>query len=293
MMEFFKTEHGHLLAMILIIILSFFLAWLVKKFMRFIYYKTADRRHIVDTGHFLLITTLIRLIIIVVGIAYAISFEPSIETVSTSLLASAGIVTAIVGFASKDVIANFVSGFTIILFRPFTLTDWINVGTDHEGTVTEIKLLHTVITDRTNRRMIIPNSKIVSSFVINSSYRDEKICQYVEFGIAYSSDRKKAKKIIQEVAESHPFCIDNRTAIKKEKNEPIVEVRLTNFGEYAITLRALVWVNNPLDARAIRWALNDDVKDKFDEAGIEIPFPYRNLIIKNEVGAADVPTPNK
>ena len=91
------------------------------------------------------------------------------KSLTTSLLASAGIAAAIIGFAAKDVLANFVSGAVIIIFRPFTLTHWIKVGNLHEGKVEEIKMLYTVIRDTSNRRLIIPNSKIVSSDVVNSS----------------------------------------------------------------------------------------------------------------------------
>jgi small-conductance mechanosensitive channel len=286
-MEFLKTETGRIIAMVLVIIIAFWLGWLVKKLMYFIY-KKASGKHKVDPGRFFLIAAVTRFTILLLGVGYAISLEPSIKSFSTSLLAGAGIATAIVGFAAKDVIANFVSGAVIIIFRPFTITHWINVLDVHEGTVEEIKMLYTVIKDKTNRRMIIPNSKIISTYVINSSYRDERICQYVEFKISYGSDIKKAMEIIGEVAEAHPFCIDNRTSVQKEENKPKVEVRLMNFGEYAITLRALVWVNNPLHARTVRWALNEKVRERFDQIGIEIPFPYRNLILKNDLGINDL-----
>jgi len=277
-MELFNTKTDRFFMMIIIIILTFLIAWLVKKFIRFLYKTTSKKRPVIDAGNFLLISSLVRFGILIIGISYAISFEPYIKSISTSLLASAGIATAIVGFAAKDVLANFVSGFTIVLFRPFTITDWIKVGADHEGIVEEIKLLHTVIKDITNRRMIIPNSKIVSSYLINSSYRDKSVCQHVEFNISYTSDISKAKEIIRKVAEAHPFCIDNRTDEQKKANLPIVTVMLIQLGEYAIKLRALVWVKNPQNSIAIRWTLNEKVKEHFDIEGIEIPFPYQNLM---------------
>jgi small-conductance mechanosensitive channel len=212
---------------------------------------------------------------------------------STSVLASAGIATAIVGFASKDVLANFVSGAVIMIFRPFTISHWININNEHEGWVEEIKFLYTVIRDKRHQRMIIPNSKIIANYIINSSYREEFVCQYVEFNVAYGTDIQKARSIIQEVAEANPHCIDHRSPAQKQENEPIVEVRLQLFGTYAITLRALVWVNDPSKASTMKWALNEQINERFKQEEIEIPFPYQNLIIKNKQGTTETPVINK
>ena len=85
-----------------------------------------------------------------------------------------------------------------------------------------------------------------SAFINNTIFK-VLICEFVEFGINYDSDIKKAKEIIRELAEAHPLCIDHRTAA--EKKLPIVEVRLMNFGDFTITLRALIWVRNAADRR--------------------------------------------
>lgn len=280
-MNILNPEKGHFFIIILVLIITFIIERLVRWLSIKLYKKLSNKLKI-NPGKFFILHSFVSFTIFILGVSYAISFEPQIKSLSTSLLASAGIATAIVGFAAKDILANFVSGIVIILFQPFTVTHWINVENVHEGYVEEIKVLYTVIRDKSQRRTIIPNSKIISSNIVNSSYRNELICQYVEFKISYSSDIKKAKEIIRTVAEKHPFCIDNRTPKQKKENFPKVEVRLLSFGDYSINLRALVWVKNPLDARTIRWVLNEPVKEEFDKNSIEIPFPYRNLIIKKE-----------
>ena len=281
-MEFFKTDAGIIISMILVIILFSLISRLVNKLMTFLYLKISEK-HKPDPGKFLLLSTIVRFTIIFIGVSYAISLHPSIKSVSTSLLASAGLATAIVGFSAKDVLANFVAGFTIIIFRPFTITNWIKVGEDHEGIVEEIKLLHTVIKDVSNRRMIVPNSKIVSNYVINSSYKDERIRQNVEFKIVLSSDFNKAIEIIREIAEASPLSIDNRSSDEKSEHFPIVEVKLKHFESSTIVLDARVWVNNPKDARTIRWDLNGKVKERFDQKGIEMAQPNLNLKFKNDL----------
>ncbi len=275
--NFSNPEHGLILTMILIIIASVLLGAAVKKVFVFFYRKFTTKRK-QDPGKWVLMLFVIRLSILFAGIAYAISLDPNIESATTSFLASAGVATIIVGFAAKDALSNLVSGIMIIIFRPFTISHWIKVG-DVEGTVEQIKMLHTVIKDPHNRRLIIPNSKIISSEVINSSYGEEDVVQIVEFDISYESDIDKAKEIIREVAEASPLCRDKRSKTEKDNNKPKVEIRLKKLGSYSMTIDALVWVDNPKDARRISWALNEEVRKRFTEAGIVIPYP--NLIVRD------------
>ncbi len=277
--NFSNTESGRIILMILVLFASVLLGWLVKKGMTFLY-KKSRARHKTDAGKFLLITSFMRLAILLIGVSYAISLEPNIKSWTTSLLASAGIATAIIGFAAKDVLANFVSGTVIIIFRPFTVTHWIKVGNIHEGSVEEIKMLYTVVRDKRNRRLVIPNSKILSSDVINSSYREEHVAEIVKFEISYDSDVKKAKEIIREIAEASPLSIDMRTKVQKQNNDPVVEVRFQEFATYSIVLAAFVWLDDPKDASTIRWSLNEEVKERFMQEGINIPYP--KLIIQDD-----------
>jgi len=282
-MTFFGTDMGRLVTMIGIIILTFIVSHLLMLILRRVYVKI-EGAHKVKPGSFYLFAVFLRLIVILLGISYAISFEPRLKSLSMSFLASAGVATAIVGLAAKSTLSNMVSGFVILVNRPFTILDWINIADKHEGVVEEISIQYTVIRDVNYRRLIIPNAEILSDYIINSSFRDEHILEFVNFKISYDSDIQKAKKIIQQVAEENPLSVDKRTAEQKKENIPKVDVRLMSFGEYSITLRALVWVNNAADARKIKWVLNEKVKERFDKEAIEIPFPYHNLIIKKDPG---------
>jgi small-conductance mechanosensitive channel len=288
-MTFFTTDIGRLVAMIGIIILTFIGSHLLMLILRWVYVKIQGT-HEVKPGAFYLFAVVLRVILILLGISFAVSFEPRLKSMSMSFLASAGVATAIVGLAARSTLSNMVSGLVILVARPFTILDWINVGDKHEGTVEEIRIQYTVIRDVNYRRLIIPNAQILSGYIINSTFRDEHILEFVDFGISYDSDIQKAKKIIQEVAEEDPLSVDKRTEKQKKENIPKVDIHLTNFGDFAITLRALVWVKNEEGARKMRWILNEKVKERFDKEGIEIPFPYHNLIIKKE---ADTNTKEK
>lgn len=268
-MDLIDSDHGRIVLMILIVFLSVLMTRLVRWCVSWIYKKRSRKKEI-DAGGLLLAMFVLDFIIILVGISYAISVEPSIESVSKSFLASAGIVTIIAGLAGRQILSNFFAGVMIIVSRPFTIGHWIKVGEDHEGKVEKIKLLYTVVREYSNRRVIIENSKILSSYIENSSYHDTMIYQGVKFNISYDSDVKKARKIIQEIALANPLVIDNRSEKEIKKGIPIVNVRIKELGELSITLLALVWVENAASARRIQWELNEPIKDKFEEEGIEL-----------------------
>lgn len=140
---------------------------------------------------------------------------------------------------------------------------------------------HTVLKDFENRRVIIPNSVISNESIVNSSIADEKIRCWVDMGISYDSDIDKAMEIIQDEAMKHPEFIDNRTKEEIEANTDPVVVRLVGFGDSSVNLRGYVWSKNPASAFVLKCDLHKTIKARFDQSGIEIPFPYRTIVMKN------------
>ena len=207
---------------------------------------------------------------------------PEGRTLAVSLFAGAGVFAAIIGFASQAAFSNIISGIFIVMFKPFRVNDWITVGEKERGIVEDITLRHTVIRDFQNQRIIIPNTVISESTILNSTIRDTRICRHWEIGISYDSDIDLARKIIQEEAMKHPLLEDNRTPSEKRNEEPVVLVRVMGFGESSINLRAYLWASDPENAFFMATALNESIKKRFDSEGIEIPFPYRTLVFKNK-----------
>jgi small-conductance mechanosensitive channel len=205
---------------------------------------------------------------------------PSLRELGLTLLASAGLIAAILGLAAQEAFANIISGIFIVIFKPFRVGDLIEI-TNQRGIVEDITLRHTVIRNVENRRLIIPNSVISNETIINSHIKDEKICNLVEIGISYDSNIDKAINIIQDQALKHPNCLDERNEEQKLNNEPIVIVRVLGYGESAINLRAYIWSSNSLSGFIMRCDLYKSIKDQFDKNNIEIPFPHRTIVYKN------------
>ncbi|WP_269618916.1 mechanosensitive ion channel family protein [Zhongshania sp. BJYM1] len=220
---------------------------------------------------------LISAVIYGVGIGACLTHIPELKIVGHSLLTGAGILTLVGGLASQQVLGNIVSGFMIVFFRPFRIGDRITVSGNYTGTVEDITLRETIVRDAENNRIIIPNSQISSEVVVNANHTDNKICKLIEVGIGYSSDLELAMKIMREEIAKHPLLIDQRTKEQIRDNSPIVTVRVTALGDSSVTLRAWAWADSPANGFALQCDSYVNLKRRFDEAGIEIPFPQRTI----------------
>ncbi len=208
---------------------------------------------------------------------------PYLNTLGNAMFAGAGILVAIIGLASQKAFTNIFSGLFILIFKPFRIDDIIEFGSNQKGIVEEITLRHTIIRDYENRRIIIPNSTISDEIIINSSIADEKIKKHIEFGISYDSSIDKAIEIIKDEAVKHPYFIDVRNENEIIEGIPSVVVRVISHSDFAINLKAYVWTSNNDNAFVLKCDLLKSVKERFDKEGIEIPFPYRTIVYKNDI----------
>lgn len=206
---------------------------------------------------------------------------PGLRDYGVTIFAGAGVIGIIVGFASQSAFSNLVSGVFLVIFKPFRVGDLVKIG-EHQGTVQDITLRHTVINNFENRRIVIPNSIISDETIVNSSMTEFKVCVYLEMGISYDSNIDLAMNIMQEEAQKHPNFVDNRTQADIEQGIPPVVVRLISFGDSSVNLRAYVWASTSRDGFIMKCDLHKSIKEKWDNAGIEIPFPYRTIVYKND-----------
>jgi small-conductance mechanosensitive channel len=226
------------------------------------------------------ITFLIAIIIIFRSI-------PAFKGIGTTLLTGAGILAAIVGFASQAAFSNIVNGIFLVIFKPFSVGDRVRIGTLYSGDVEDITLRHTVIKDFENRRIVIPNSVISNETIVNSTITDEKVCMFVEFNISFESSIDQAMKIMQETTETHTLCIDNRTEEEKQKGEPKVVMRVIEITDFSVKIRAYAWARNPSEGFDLKCDLIKQVKERFDKENVEIPYPHRTVLYRDQVPAVD------
>lgn len=216
------------------------------------------------------------------GLLFALLAFPSLRNVAQAALSGAGVLAIIFGLAAQEALSNLIGGVFIISFKPFKIGDKVKVTDTMVGTVTDITLRHTVIRNFENKMIVIPNSVINKEKLINYDLGENKCCEHVQVGISYESDVVLAKKIMQDVCEKHPLTMDNRTKIEKKNGAHMVKTALISLDDSSVTLRAWVWAKNFDDSFQIKCDVLEEIKQRFKEEGVNIPYPNRTLHIVKE-----------
>lgn len=197
----------------------------------------------------------------------------------TPLLASAGIVGISVGFAARDTIANFFGGIMLYADSTYTIGDYIQLEDGFEGTVRDISVRSTVLHTRDGDVVTIPNAQLHSSKIINESDPRNRRRISVSVGVAYGSDIEDVEAILLDCAERADGVLD----------APSPEVRLTEFGDSALTFEVLCWVDKPANCPVVQSDLNRHIYQGFTEAGIEIPYPQREVSFSGDQSVPSSP----
>lgn len=278
--NYLKHDSTLLIHLVVITTVTFFVYVFVNHTInRFI--KSQRKKDEFDATNVKFLQRLLGALIIMVGFGFFIFLIPSLRHIATTLLAGAGVIVAVIGFSSQQVLANMISGIMIVVTKPYRLKDTVTVR-DITGEVEDITLRHTVIRNYENRRIIIPNSVMNSEVIVNANLVDDACCEFIEVSISYTSDIKNAKVLLKEEVIKHPLHFDQRSKRQKDKGEELVPVHVLNLGDFSITIRAWAWAANPTDALILKYDLLERIKERFDEEGIEIPYPYQNVILKNK-----------
>lgn len=261
-------------------------AFIVSKILRILlsnFLKVSSKKLRIDHTQFNFLKNAVSFFVFLGAIIFIFYTIPKLKTLSITLFAGAGILTAIALFASQQAFANIVSGIFIVIFKPFRVNDLVDVGSLPKGRVEDITLRHTVIRNFENRRLIIPNSVISSEIVVNSSIVEETICNFLDIGISYDSDIDRAMEIMRSEAMAHPDFMDNRSEEDKLNDKHPVDVRVMGFGDSSVNLRAFIWTRDHSSGYRLKTDLNKTIKEQFDKQGIEIPFPYRTIVYKKDI----------
>ncbi len=266
------------IAIFLVLVFTFVLSRAAKRLM-----AKASTKVRVDPTQYKFMSHFISAVIYLIGFGIIIYMIPSLRALSVSLLAGAGILAIVIGFASQQAFSNLISGVFIIASRPYRVGDIIKLQDGVLGAVDDITLRHTVIKNFQNKRVIIPNSIMNSVTIENYNIEDPKICKWIDFGISYDSDINLAMKIMREEAEKHPGFLDTRSDEQKKNKEPSVKTKVIGFGDSSVNLRAWVWAKDPGTGFAMACDLKKSIKERFDKEGVEIPFPYRTLVYKKDL----------
>jgi len=187
----------------------------------------------------------------------------------SSITVMFGVLGIGIGFGLQGVVANLFAGIIIIISRPIKDGDRILIDT-YDGTVSQIRLLSTVINTITNESIIIPNTKLVSEPVFNYSYSDRSIRITNNVGVAYNTDLDLVMKLLEEITAANPY------ADLSSKNE----IRVEEFGASGIEFVIITWIKDVKDKFTAHHWTNLEIWRVFRAKGVEIPFAQLDLHIK-------------
>ena len=197
---------------------------------------------------------------------------------TASIVTVMGAAGLAISMSLQGSLANVAGGILILLMKPFRVGDYVMTSFG-DGTVQAIGLVYTTITTVDNRVLTIPNGTLANSAVTDASMMPEKRLD-ISVGISYDSDIRKAKEIMEEVYRSCPAVIVDKG----------INVHVSSLGDSAVVIEAFGWVPGS-EYLSSKWYVTEEIKLRFDEGGIKIPYPQMDVHLDTVTGA--VQTGNK
>ena len=224
-------------------------------------------RFVQDEGLQYTLARMLQYSLVVIGILVSFQF---LGVDFTGLAVIFGFLSVGIGFGLQNITSNFISGLIVLFERPISVGDRVVIN-GFEGDIEEINIRATKVKTLENISIIVPNSDFVSKDVINYSHGDPTFKLIIDVGVAYDSDLDLVLQALDEVAS------ESSSVMKRRKHD----VHLRSFGDSAWNMKLIVWVPNVKNRYTVQNELNQAIVRKFNERGIEIPFPQRDIHIKS------------
>jgi len=183
---------------------------------------------------------------------------------TASLIAIVGAAGLAIGLALQGSLSNFAAGFLMIIFRPFKQGDYV-AGAGTEGTIEEIHIFTTQLKTPDNKKVIIPNAKLMGDNIINYSAEDKRRVDLV-IGVSYSDDLQKVRKVLEDVLSKNNQVLE----------DPAPTIGVLELGDNSVNFAVRPWVKTE-EYWDVFFALTENIKKRFDAEAISIPFPQRDV----------------
>ena len=245
------------------------LYFVTTRLFKYVVYKFLSESK-VELGVRVAIGSILKYLILTIG------FIVIIQTVGINLSSLTILLGALgvgIGFGLQNVTNNFVSGIIILFERPIKVGDRIDVA-GVAGNVIKISMRATTIITNDNISIIVPNSEFISSTVINWSHTDRNVRFNFPVGVAYKEDPEKVKNLLLDVAGENEGVLKN----------PGPDVLFNDYGDSSLNFNLRVWTSRYIDRPGVlKSQLYYEIFKRFKEAGVEIPFPQRDVHIKERI----------
>ncbi|WP_186757471.1 mechanosensitive ion channel family protein [Echinicola salinicaeni] len=253
---------------IIAIAFSIFLLLIVTEWIRKFIVNKVLTRYNMNIGTRQSVGTIIRYALLISGFVIIVQ-NSGIDLSALGILA--GALGVGIGFGLQNITNNFISGLIILFEQPIKVGDRIEVA-DVNGDVIKISARSTMVVTNDNISIIVPNSQFIDSPVINWSHNDRNIRFNFPVGVSYKEDPQKVKTILMEVASNNEGVL----------NKPSPDVLFTDYGDNSINFNLRVWTSDYINRpNVLKSQLYYEIFKRFNEEGIEIPFPQRDLHLKS------------
>ncbi len=231
--------------------------------------------------HLLFLEGFINAYIIIIAIIIPLAGD----SLKKSLLGSAAVVTAVLGFAGQDIIKDMLAGLLISIYKPFDIGDRIALEDGTIGIVESVTLHHVVLLVIDTQRVVIPNSKINNAGLVNYSfdYVDRSI--FFKFPVAYDSDLEKTKTVIMDCVMASPYSDPGKRG--RDGKMSYASVYFLEMADSALIMAVTVYYKPTVPTEVVRDDINTRVFKALGEAGIEIPYAYTNVVIKKDADVGE------
>jgi len=206
---------------------------------------------------------------ILLNVLLVISVLSMLGVAMTSFIAILGAAGLAVGMALSGTLQNFAGGVIILLFKPFKVGDFLDAQ-GHKGTVKEIQIFNTILTDLDNKTIIIPNGGLSTGSMVNYSTEPTRRVD-ISVGIAYGENVQNAREVLLALAKDDKRILSN----------PAPFIGLTEMADSSVNLTFRSWVN-AADYWPVFFDMNEKVYNAFNQSGIQIPFPQMDVHIQKE-----------
>lgn len=225
----------------------------------------------------IVLAKIIRALLIMFGVLIAL---PLAGIDITFLSIFGGALGVGLGFGLQKTASNYISGFIILLDRSVRIGDVVTVDNKY-GEITQITNRYTVVKSLDGTEAIIPNETMITSTVVNHSFTTRDVRMNLSLQVSYASSLEQAMAIMKRVAQAHPRVL----------HQPAPDVFLKEFGDNGLLLDLVVWISDPQEGQLnLRSALNFEIWREFQAAGIEIPYPRRDIRVVDSATKAVTPS---
>ena len=217
----------------------------------------------------------IRFVIIFIAAMWVIMSSSLTQSFGTSLFQGTAVLAAIAGFAAKPILSDMLCGFMISTTKPFNIGDRIELDDGTAGIVKDITIRHVVIQGIDTLKIVIPNSEINSQRITNLSYQTTTRSIHFRFVVGLNSKPEQVKQVIGDAIRQSPHTVPR----EGDQYSPVYFIRYTENG---LEMAATVYYEPASPTEVVRDDVNTRVNEALNAAGIEIPYPYMNVLMDRE-----------